>query len=201
MNNQKEAIEAIRKAWPLIKKDCLNVLGSELHYQAMIYHYLRTQGGVPLEQIGMNVKMWIDNPISDLFKNLDLRKKEEYQGGFEPIPDIVIFKPSINRDWRRRNNQETLLNMLVAIEVKASERKNSRLQPSEVKNDIEKLAAHRKEVQAREADMFPVMLIIDSAPIKKERMTKQALDQSQNLAAELGVGFLYTSPNHEIYYI
>ena len=192
------AKKALRDSWSNIKDECLAVLGSELHYQAMIYHSLRTVGNVPLGQLGMNVKMWIDDPVSELFQTLDQRKHQNYQGGFEPIPDIVIFNPSINSDWRRRNRQETLLNMLMAIEVKASERENNRLQPSEIQLDIQKLAAHREEVIARGSDVLPVMLIIDSAPMEKERMTSNALSKSQELADSLGVVFMYTSSTIEI---
>lgn len=194
MENIADAKNAIKEAWPFIKKECLSVFGSELHYQAMIYHSLRCAGKVPIGQIGMNVKMWIDNPVSDLFKKLDKRKHKDYQGGFEPIPDVVIFKTDIDSDWRRRNSKKALLNMLAAIEVKASERNNSRLQPSEILLDIRKLAAHRQEVVSRGADFLPVMLIIDSAPELKERMTQSAVEQSMNLSSELGVGFLYISP-------
>jgi hypothetical protein len=201
MNNLNEAKQAIQKAWPIIKTECLSVFGSELHYQAMIYHLLRTEGNIPLKQLGMNVKMWIDSPVSELFQTLDKRKHQDFQGGFEPIPDVVIFKPSINGDWRRRNNHETLTNMLVAIEVKASERENSRLQPSEITLDIQKLAAHRDEVLARDSDVFPLMLVIDSAPKPEERMTESALAKSQELAIKLGIGLLYTSPNNEVYNI
>lgn len=201
MKNLNEAKQAIKSSWPKIKQECLSVLGSELHYQAMTYHLLRVYGKVPASQLGMNVKMWIDNPVSSLFQELDKKKHIEFQGGFEPIPDIVIFKSTINGDWRRRRNEATLLNMLVAIEVKASERENGRLQPSEIKLDIQKLAAHRQEAKARKADMLPIMLVIDSAPKDRERMTDQALAQSEKLAEELGVGFLYVSPNHEIYRI
>jgi hypothetical protein len=198
MENLAEAKIAITEAWPKICTECLAVLGSELHYQAMIYHLLREQGKVPLNQIGMNVKMWIDNPKSELFRQLDKKKHHAYQGGFEPIPDVVIFKPSINGDWRRRNYEKTILNMLIAIEVKASERANSRLQPAEITLDIQKLAAHREEAVSIGAEMFPVMLIIDSAPNENERMTAYALDKSQDLASELEVGFLYASPTHNI---
>lgn len=201
MQTQNDAREAIIKSWPKMKEECLSVLGSELHYQAMIYHTLRTHGNIPLKQIGMNVKMWIDNPISELFQSLDIRKHKDFQGGFEPIPDVVIFKPEIKGDWRRRNNNETLLNMLAAIEVKASERERGRLQPSEITLDIKKLAAHREEVQARGADVLPIMLIIDSAPLEKERMTEYALQKSQDLAEKMGVGFIYVSQNHEIFNI
>lgn len=201
MQTLSEAKSAIETAWPKIKDECLAVLGSELHYQAMIYHLLRQYGGVPLEQIGMNVKMWIDSPVSPLFQKLDQKKHKDYQGGFEPIPDIVIFKPSIHSDWRRRNNEATLLNMLVAIEVKASERAAKRLSPSEITLDIQKLAAHRDEVKARGAEMYPVMLVIDSAPQENERMTDSALTHSHELANELNVGFLYVSGGNEIYSI
>jgi len=201
MKNLSDARQAINMAWPKIKSECLSVLGSELHYQAMIYHLLREHGKVPVNQLGMNVKMWIDDPVSALFRSLDKRKHKDFQGGFEPIPDVVIFKPSVNGDWRRRNNEVTILNMLVAMEVKASERENSRLQPSEIQLDIQKLAAHREEVKAKGADMLPIMLVVDSAPKQKERMTEYALEQSQDLAMKLGVGFLYLSPTNEIYHI
>lgn len=201
MQNLDDAKEALKRTWPKIKSECISVLGSELHYQAMIYHLLRQYGKVPVGQLGMNVKMWISNPVSSLFQDLDKRKHQDFQGGFEPIPDVVIFKSSINKDWRRRNNKATLLHMLVAIEVKASERANGRLQPSEITLDIRKLAAHREEVIAKNADMLPVMLVIDSAPDPKERMTEYALKKSYDLAKELDVGFLYVSPEHEIYSI
>lgn len=67
--------------------------------------------------------------------------------------------------------------------------------------DIQKLAAHRDEVQSRGAEMYPVMLVIDSAPLEKERMTQESLAQSQELVNELKVGFLYTSRSNEIYSI
>ncbi len=201
MDNLDAAKQAIQKAWPAIKSECLSVLSSELHYQAMIYHLLRTEGHVPLKQIGMNVKMWIDSPISKLFQTLDKKKHKNFQGGFEPIPDIVIFKSSVHGDWRRRNNRKTLSSMLIAIEVKASEREKSRLQPSEILLDIQKLAAHREEVVARGHDMYPLMLIIDSAPKQEERMTPSALEKSQALAIKLNVGLLYVSPDNEVYSI
>lgn len=201
MQNLTDAQQALKSTWPKIKSECLSVLGSELHYQAMIYHLLRHHGEVPVDQLGMNVKMWITEPVSPLFQDLDKRKHPDFHGGFEPIPDIVIFKPSINGDWRRRNNKATLSNMLVAIEVKASERAGGRLRPSEIILDIKKLAAHREEAMGKEADMFPVMLVIDSAPDEIERMTESALKKSQDLAKELSVGFLYVSPTNEVYSI
>jgi len=62
MNNQADAKEALMRAWPSIVRECRQVLGSELHYQAMIYHCLRHYGKVPIDQIGMNVKMSINKP-------------------------------------------------------------------------------------------------------------------------------------------
>ena len=199
MHTRNDAIVALRKAWPQIKSECLGVLGSELHYQAIIYHALRHSGGVPLSQLGMNVKMWIENPVSELFQELDLRKHHNYQGGFEPIPDVVIFSPEINADWRRRNNVNTLRYMLMAIEVKASERSKKRLSPAEITLDIRKLAAHREEAACRGNDMLPVMLVIDSAPLEQERMTPLALVKAKELADELDVAFMYVSPEEELY--
>ena len=197
MQSIQEAKVALKTAWPLIKSECLSVLGSELHYQAMIYHALRTDGRVPANQIGMNVKMWIDNPVSELFKRLSDRKHENYRRGFEPIPDVVIFKPEINSDWRRRNNKNTLNNILIAIEVKASERAKSRLRSAEISLDIQKLAAHREELLHRGSSMLPVMLIIDSAKEEPERMNQNAFKQACALAKDLDVELMYISPTHE----
>jgi hypothetical protein len=48
ITKREDALAAIDKAWPTICEECLSVLGGELHYQAMIYHALRSAGGVPL---------------------------------------------------------------------------------------------------------------------------------------------------------
>lgn len=199
MKTQQQAKDAILRAWPQIKSECLSVLGSELHYQAMIYHAFRDSGGVPLNQLGMNVKMWIENPVSELFRKLNLRKHPDYQGGFEPIPDLVLFSPEIASDWRRRNRENTLQHALALIEVKASERHKSRLRPAEINLDIRKLAAHREEALHRGSEIMAVMLVIDSAPSREEQMRQYALDRAIELSEALGVGFLYISPNNEIF--
>jgi len=79
------------KAWPAIVDECRAVWASELHYQAMIYHALRTAGRVPREQLGMNVKIMIEDPCSDEFKTRDLRCKPEFQGGTSPPPTSRYF--------------------------------------------------------------------------------------------------------------
>jgi len=196
MQTIKEAMSALNAAWPSIKSECLSVLGSELHYQAMIYHCLR-QYDVPIDQLGMNVKMMIYDPISPLFKELTEKRHQDFRGGFEPIPDIVIFKPSIKGDWRRRNYEKTLSYMLVAIEVKASERERGRLRPGEIIQDISKLSAHRDEVESKGSTMYPVMIIIDSAPLPKERMTQSGYEESIKAATDSNVGLMYTSPERE----
>jgi hypothetical protein len=196
MGNSREAVEFLLKAWPSIINECRATLGSDLYYQAVIYHNLR-QAGVPLTQMGMNVKMQIDEPVSKLFRELDLKKHEDYRGGFEPIPDVALFSPSVSADWRRRNNAVTLSSLLLTIEVKASERANGRLRSGEVIGDIEKLAAHRDEAKHRGSDFYPVMMVIDTASSPKEQMTKYGFDLSIHSAEELSVGFLYLSPELE----
>jgi hypothetical protein len=196
MVNPREAVESLLKAWPSIISECRATLGSELYYQAVIYHNLR-KAGVPLTQLGMNVKMQIDEPVSKLFRELDLKKHEDYRGGFEPIPDVALFSPSVSADWRRHNNLVTLGSLLLAIEVKASERANGRLRSGEVISDIEKLAAHRDEAKHRGNDFYPVMMVIDTAPSQKEQMTKYGFDLAARSAEELSVGFLYLSPRVE----
>jgi hypothetical protein len=78
--NRQEALAAIDRAWP---EECLIVLASELHYQTMIYHALRSAGGVPVGQLGMNVKQDVRDVRSELFRQYDLAKHEDYRGGFE----------------------------------------------------------------------------------------------------------------------
>ncbi|TXH70794.1 MAG: hypothetical protein E6Q83_04560 [Thiothrix sp.] len=195
---QEDALNLLKKSWPLIIDECRSVLGSELHYQAMVYHCLR-QTGVPREQLGMNVKMLITKPVSLLFQELDIKKHIEYQGAFEPIPDICIFSPAVEGDWRRRKQEQTLKSLLLAIEIKASERHKGRLSCREIAFDIKKLAAQRVEAQYRGSDFLPVVLIIDTAPDLKERMTEKSLKQVQDKAKQENVGFLYVSPVSEIH--
>ena len=136
--------------------------------------------------------------MTDLFQKLAINKKTGYQEGFEPIPDVVIFDDGIESDWRRRNEINTLLHMLIAIEVKASERRSKRLQPKEIITDIEKLVAHRTEAEHRGGQMLPVMLIIDSAPLENERMTSDALTSVKQIATDNRVELLYCA-KHESY--
>ena len=188
-----DAIAALDRAWPQMIDECRAVLGSEQHYQAVVYYCLRNSGAVPRAQIGMNVKQWITLPISPLFQEWDNRKHEDYRGGFEPVPDAVIFRPEIQADWRRRNREETLRCMLLAIEIKASERAKGRLRSGEVVRDIRKLDAHRTEVRHRGGDMHPVMMIVDTAPTSAERMTGWAREESLKAASEHNVSLLYVS--------
>jgi hypothetical protein len=193
MSECEQAVKSLVMAWPHIVTEARLVLGSELHYQAMVYHCLRLHGRVPINQIGMNVKMWIDAPVSDLFQKLDLRKHENFRGGFEPIPDVCLFSSDIASDWRRRNYQRTMSSLLLTIEVKASERKGSRLQSGEIINDIEKLAALLKETKVRSTSFIPVMMIIDTAPELLERMTPAGLVKAQLRAQDLSVELMYIS--------
>lgn len=192
ITNREGALAAVDKAWPMICEECLAVLGSELHYQAMIYHALRTSG-VPLNQLGMNVKQWIPGVTSELFKRFDEAKHESYRGGFEPIPDVVIFSPAVEGDWRRHRSRHTITFMLVVIEVKASERRGSRLHFAEVAADIRKLSAHREEARHLGHDFHPIMLVVDSAPDKAERMMRASVDSCREEAQKLGVEWRYIS--------
>ena len=163
----------------------------------MIYHCFREFGRVPVDQIGMNVKIWIDKPITSLFRTHDSYKNRDFQGGVEPIPDLVLFAPEIKGDFRRRNNKNTLRHMLMAIEVKASERAHSRLIPGEIVEDILKLEAFRNEARRRSTNFVPTMVVLDTAPNEKERMTKKSLQFVLDEAEEHNVGLFYLSPNTE----
>ena len=197
MKDQQGAARALYQAWPHIIEETRLVLGSELHYQAMVYHCLRNHGKVPISQIGMNVKMLITDPVSELFKRLDLRKHEDFRGAFEPIPDICLFADGIGSDWRRRNCERTLAALLLAIEVKASERAGGRLHSGEIVRDIRKLEAHCEEARYRGGMFIPVMMVIDTAPKEEERMTTWALSDSLEAARKAKVEFLYVSQDQQ----
>jgi hypothetical protein len=188
-----DAKAVLHRAWPVIVRECRGALGSEQYYQAMVYHCLRTAGGIPLAQFGMNVKIWIDRPVSKFFRELDQRKNEDFRGGFEPIPDVVIFSPGIRGDWRRRNNEATLRYMIGAIEIKVSERAGSRLRPGEVKKDIEKLAALRQEKKHRwKKGIYSAVMVVDTAE-PEERMTEKNVEEVKRAAAKKRVAFFYLS--------
>lgn len=189
-----EAYSAFLAAWPAIVDECRAVLGSELHYQAMVYQALRVEGEVPRDQLGMNVKIWLENCCTTLFRELDGKKHPDFQGGFEPIPDVAIFHKDIDGDWRRRRYIETAQHLLLAVEVKASEREKKRLGPREIISDIEKLDAFRTELRHRAKNgrkIIPVMLVLDTAPLLEERMTESALDEVKERARTLDVRFFY----------
>jgi len=187
---------ALDAAWPTLVAEVRQVLAGELHYQAMAYHALR-QSGVPLRQLGMNVKQWIADVVSPHFMALDLRKHPDFRGGFEPIPDIVLFHEDVAGDWRRRARAETLLKMLLVIELKASERQDSRLSRGEIERDLLKLDAQRAEVRHRGADFLPVMMIVDTAIAHRERMTPDALAACRAKAKQLNVAFFYVSQDED----
>ena len=109
----------------------------------------------------------------------------------------MIFRPEINGDWRRRNREKTLRQMLIAIEVKASEGKGSRLRAGEIVDDISKLEALRTEALHRGSDVLPTVITIDTAPEANERMTAEARRLTEAAARERGVCLLYVSPSEE----
>lgn len=197
LRSKLDVLKVVDHTWPKIIEECRQVLGSELHYQAMLYHCFRNHGQVPIDQLGMNVKQWISPPTTQLFKKLNEKRHPSYQGGFEPIPDLAFFSPDIQGDWRRRNRENTLRHIIGAIEVKASERAKGRLGPKEITDDIEKLAAHREEVKHLGGDMAAIMMVIDTAPTENERMKNWSLDHAFTSANNEGVAMLYLSPDAE----
>jgi hypothetical protein len=196
LESPEDVASLLADAWAGIVADCRSVLGSELHYQAMIYAELR-RVGAPRGQIGMNVKQFIEDPITDHFRALGQRKHELYRGGFEPIPDIVLFGAGIAGDWRRRNNLQTLRHMIGAIEVKASERSGGRLMQGEILRDMRKLAAHRAELEHLGRRILAVTLVVDTAPEAGERMTTLVRSNCRAAASDARIGWLYVSPQDD----
>lgn len=194
MKTPYHAAMKLLEAWPGIMHDCRETLGSELFYQAVVYHHLRSVG-VPKRQLGMNVKMWISGPVAPLFRQLDEKKKEGFRGGFEPIPDVVMFSEGVNGDFRRRNNEQTLKCLSLVVEVKVSELAKARLTVGKVAADINKLAALRHECCHRGGNFYPVVMVLDTAPLAQERMTQYSYNKTKVIAEENRVGFLYCSPD------
>ena len=200
MKTYHDSIKIFENVWPYICTECKEVFGSELHYQAIMYRCFRHFGKVPSKQIGMNVKIWINRPITSFFRTHEYYKHKDYQGGVEPTPDIVLFSPEINGDFRRRNYQNSLRHILMAIEVKASERADNRLMPSEITRDIYKLEAFRNEARRRRSNLVPTMVVLDTAPIEQERMTVDALALINETAKECNVGLYYLSQSELLDY-
>ena len=75
--------------------------------------------------------------------------------------------------------------------------KESRLAVGEVRNDINKLAALRVECNRRGSDFYPVVMVLDTAPLAREQMTQYSYNATKVNAEENSVGFLYCSPDCE----
>jgi hypothetical protein len=152
IETRQEALAALDRAWPKICDECLQVRGGERHYQAMIYHGLRTAGGVPVAQIGLNVRQFILNVRSEHFRELAALRHSFHRA---LDTDVVIFNANVGGDWRRRASDRSLRNMLVAIDVIASEDHDGssshrkRLRADDAVAVIRKLSAQRQEVQLR----------------------------------------------------
>jgi hypothetical protein len=107
----------------------------------------------------MDVRLKIRDPQTELFRRKRDRKHEDFRAGPEIIPDVVLFAPEVAGDWRRRRAEESLHHLLLAIEIKASERAGGRLGRGEVLDDIRKLAAFRQELRCLGRDMHPVAIM------------------------------------------
>ena len=194
IENANQAVSAFVSAWPYFVEECKAVLGSEQHYQALLYHCLRVCG-VPRKQLGMNVKQYIAKPVTPHGQNISNKRHKKFKG-IEPTPDAIIFHPNIKGDWRRRQRCQTLRYSLLSIEMKVSERENSRLRKGEIESDIEKLSALREEIRehtpyAPAANMAGLMIIVDTAPDKSERMTSWSLEKCIQIAHERNVLLAY----------
>jgi type III secretory pathway component EscR len=139
---------------------------------------LREFGNVPISQIGMNVKIWINNPKTSFLKERMNKKHINFRKGQEIIPDITIFTKNIKSDFRRRNYKNTLKETIYSLEIKASEREKGRLQLNEIKTDIIKLKSQFTETKLKHKKEIGIgMMVIDTAPKENERMRKKTLDE------------------------
>jgi len=194
IKNVEQARSSINNSFEQIQSECKSVLGSELHYQAIIYHCLREFGNVPISQIGMNVKIWINNLKTSFLIERMNKKHINYREGQEIIPDITIFTENVKSDFRRRNYKNTLKETIYSLEIKASEREKGRLQRNEIITDILKLKAQYTETKIKHNKEIGIgIMIIDTAPKENERMRKTTLGEVAEFAKENGVDFWYCS--------
>lgn len=200
LENKQKCQDAISKCFGNIIAECRTVLGSELHYQAMIYHLLRQVGEVPLNQLGMNVKTTISNVSSPFLQDRILKKNKNYQSfGIEIIPDISFFRTELNGDWRRRNHVNTFKNTLYALEIKASERHNGRISYKEIETDILKLTAQAEETQSQHRQKIGTgLIIIDTAPKLEERITNNSLTKIIDCSKLHSVDLWYFSQDNQL---
>jgi hypothetical protein len=192
--------KSIRNSYSKIIEECRSVLGSELHYQAMVYHLLRALGKVPLSQIGMNVKTTIEDCKTDFFKDRITKKDKKFRSkNLEIIPDISFYSNSLKADWRRRNYKNTLEKTIYSLEIKASERNKGRLQFKEIETDFLKLKAQYNETKLKFNKEIGIgMMIIDVAPLENERMKKETLNKIIELSKKLSIDLWYFTQKENI---
>ena len=137
-------------------------------------------------------KIYIPNPKTKFLNEKMNRKHKDFRQGQEIIPDITIFSENLKADFRRRNNKNTLKETIYSLEIKASERENSRLQFNEIKKDILKLKAQYLETKYKHnKEIGTGIMIIDTAPKENERMNKMTLDRVKIIAKENNVDIWY----------
>ncbi|MEJ8802827.1 hypothetical protein [Pontibacter sp. H249] len=200
IQSPEEVRQAISKCFALVTSECRLILASELHYQAMLYHHLRQTGGIPFNQLGMNVKTTIPGVQNPFLLQKSLTRNTNYQNAdIEIIPDITVFTREIDHDWRRRNFANTLKETLYSLEVKASERHRGRLRQKEIETDIRKLVAQRAETERIYNRRIGVgMFIVDVAPDPGERMKEVTLKYLIESARQQDVGFWYFNQETQI---
>jgi hypothetical protein len=198
INDGETALAAFLRTWPYFVNEAQEVLGSELLYQAIFYHCLRTRGEVPIRQLGMNVKMHIDEVVSVHFKS---KANPLYSNGCESVPDILIGRPELGADFRRRNYKNTHRNALLAAEMKVSENDGKRMHPGPVLEDIAKIAAIREEALHRDSDIVPAMVVVCTAPLERERLTEYSRREVEVAARELGVCYFYVGPDDDSVFV
>jgi hypothetical protein len=92
IQSPEEVKQIISSCFDLVVTECRLILASELHYQAMLYHHLRHPGGIPFNQLGMNVKTTItDVQNTYLLRKSFLRNANYQSADIEIIPDITVF--------------------------------------------------------------------------------------------------------------
>jgi len=157
MFGYKQFNEVWEKFYPATRQ----VFGSELSYQALLYHTILEHTSDPrnvnFRSVALNVKIGIYKPLTHKAREKAKESAEGYQDYFGCIPDLVVFKNGFHGNHKRANGVRNLLWAEMLFELKVNERtvhnentdesRTGRIRPGEIIEDIDKLVILREEAE------------------------------------------------------
>lgn len=174
-----DAVAALGRAWPGIVEDCRRVATLELHYHAIAFSRLRSDGRVPLAQLATNVHLYFNPATTPLVQ----RARGEIK------PDLAICRPGGGGCFGKAATKWLRRSMLLAIEAKAVVHGSGK---AAIRRDICKLVALRKEVEALGGSVTPVFWLINT-PRTPRPWSRDRMARLHRLASDKKVGFVAVS--------